>query len=450
MKARLLLAALLAGSLSATAQQGWQAITDLPGGARLSYQRLYVPSATSVWMLRPLYPVRAASSVEVVYSPDNGQTWQVTEVSQQAPNGPNTTYPNVGTECVDLFVLNDQNAWLVVRDVVTGTRVLKRSTTGPAGFQPVTTPIPAGLASVTFFDASTGLATGTVAQQVVMQRTTDGGATWAPVSLPAAMAGVGYLLSKQVVLGSNVWFATDQGGVLHSADAGATWALTNTGLGVGSNLVFRDALHGLAYAQTGSGGTSARLLAATNDGGLTWVRRTPTGPVLTSEMTAVPGTSMYLSGGTDFASPANLGLAYSTDEGQTWQRTGPDLPFSRLAATSPTRVWGCLTYNSTPYPPRTDHQVYQLTGTLLRARPAQVAPGQGVYPNPTAGTVQLPAGHSYREARLYDPAGRLCRTLRLAPGSAQLELGTLPDGLYQLQLRTAAGVTAVQRLAVQR
>ncbi|GAB3838730.1 T9SS type A sorting domain-containing protein [Hymenobacter jeollabukensis] len=93
--------------------------------------------------------------------------------------------------------------------------------------------------------------------------------------------------------------------------------------------------------------------------------------------------------------------------------------------------------------------MFKASSLTLAAQPAQLRDEAAAYPNPTAGELQLPAGHTYREAKLYDTAGRLCRSLRLAPGSRQLELGQVPDGLYQLELRNAAGAAVTQRLAVQ-
>ncbi len=75
---------------------------------------------------------------------------------------------------------------------------------------------------------------------------------------------------------------------------------------------------------------------------------------------------------------------------------------------------------------------------------ASVLPGTRVYPNPTDGLLFLDTnGAVLHEALVFDPVGRL--VLRSIDARAQLDLTSLPGGMYVVHLRTDQG-TVVQRV----
>jgi len=145
-----------------------------------------------------------------------------------------------------------------------------RTTTGGASWAPVTNPAPwATMYGVAFGDASTGVCVGygfnaaTGQNAGVIERTTDGGATWTVVSTTAAFTiDVAFATPSTavVVAASGGFYAT------RSTDGGQTWTIATaeaTAQGY-YGVCFVSATEGYAV---GYGGTVAR----TTDGGLTWV-----------------------------------------------------------------------------------------------------------------------------------------------------------------------------------
>ncbi len=106
-------------------------------------------------------------------------------------------------------------------------------------------------------------------------RTTDGGATWTPVTniaLPNTNE-TGFVNSSFRV-GNNLWFGTNAGRVFYSSDRGISWNFTNIPNAVViSYLAFREDLTGIAVYTESSDANATRYLATTADGGKTWMTR---------------------------------------------------------------------------------------------------------------------------------------------------------------------------------
>ncbi len=81
---------------------------------------------------------------------------------------------------------------------------------------------------------------------------------------------------------------------------------------------------------------------------------------------------------------------------------------------------------------------------VLSTTDEQVAQALALWPNPAHETVQLSGASLGTSATLTDALGRVVRTVRLAPGKAQIDLRGLPAGVYSL--RSGA---AVRRLVVE-
>ena len=371
---------------------------------------------TSIWMVVGRGYSLGQRADNVYTSNDEGQTWNARELA--------SSHCSNGSGLRDCWTLDGQVAWAVTTDLSMYTvppSELLKPTTGIAGFATVKVPVGAGedLRFVRGFSAAVALAAVMASPGATtwpFLRTTNGGQSWLPVAQPPALTP-GDELRKGVLLGNQLWITTKLGNVLYTFDQGQTWQSSASGLGANlRNVVFRDSQHGLAYG--------ADQLRRTTDGGQTWTTFAYTGPARTSSITAVPGAlASYLS-------VADNGTASSTDDGVTWVNLESTSAHSIVTASSPTRAWTTM---DAPY--------FSLSGTLARyvgaALPTRASTENGtfVYPNPTAGSVHLPAAGTYQRAIVYDMLGkqRLTTTLQRA-GTSELPLAELGAGVYEVVL----------------
>ncbi|MEO8585266.1 MAG: sialidase family protein [Acidobacteriota bacterium] len=142
-----------------------------------------------------------------------------------------------------------------------------------------------------------------------LQRSTDGGATWARMNLP--VTNLRALLDS----GGALWASGTGIGVYRSVDGGVNWVKAGTGQPAG--LLYGDlATNGSALAVT-----YGLTVARSTDGGSTWT----TG-------SAIPGASsvsgLAFLGNTLFAAinQGTPGIHRSTDLGTTWTKLGGGLP----------------------------------------------------------------------------------------------------------------------------
>ncbi|MER5774516.1 oxidoreductase [Streptomyces sp. NPDC002039] len=184
---------------------------------------------------------------------------------------------------------------------------------------------------LTFFDSRHGLAVSDpVDGKFRVLSTDDGGRNWRVLpdaGMPAALPGeAGFAASGQclVTAGSrDVWLAT--GGstvarVLHSADRGRTWRVTESPVPAGDPargvfaLAFRDRTTGLAVGgDYRTGEASPRAAAVSADGGRTWRPSTTPPPAYRSGVTWHP----YLRTAALAVGPT--GTDVTLDGGRTWR-----------------------------------------------------------------------------------------------------------------------------------
>ena len=161
-------------------------------------------------------------------------------------------------------------------------------------------------------------------------KTQDGGKSWTRISpdqLPAnqtgeaafAASGTSLLVrsgkQKQVWIGSG---GTGKGRVFASADAGKTWAVTETNLLANQT----SGIFGLWFSADGQRGmavggdykqekAASANVSVTNDGGKTWQAATPTNPQGLKEAVGALTTRRLVAVGPS-------GTCYTDDFGQTW------------------------------------------------------------------------------------------------------------------------------------
>ncbi|MBD2717072.1 T9SS type A sorting domain-containing protein [Microvirga sp. STR05] len=300
---------------------------------------------------------------------------------------------------------------------------------------------------VKFSDATHGIAVGeginsTSAFEVLT--TSNGGTSWQQTvasNIPARIVGEEIVSPFPVlqVLGTRAWFATDEGRVFRSSDRGLTWSVSSTGLtSYIANLAFRDASNGLVMGENGT-------LASTSDGGQTWTRITPSGPLHAVSMVAVPGTNTYISAGLD-GEFGGSGSSYSTNDGQTWTAIESTRNHALISFVGPTVGWsGSLVVDAVG--DISNNGVNRYNGPALSTSAALAAAlGLQVYPNPSADgrfTVEAPGLKSASRISVLDALGRVVvsqpwSAAAIAPAS--LDLSRQAPGVYVLELPAPQGI----------
>ena len=181
-----------------------------------------------------------------------------------------------------------------------------------------------------FWDARRGIAfSDAVAGRFLVRITQDGGEHWDLVAadiLPRAQPGEGAFAASGTCVATldrdQAWIGTgaaDTARVLHTRDAGRTWAVTVSPIAGGRSsgiaaLAFRDSLHGIVLGgDVGDPATRTDNVAVTTDGGRTW--RAGGRPRFAGAVygaAAVPGRPGWV------VAVGPRGLDYSTDDGASW------------------------------------------------------------------------------------------------------------------------------------
>ncbi|WP_460501990.1 T9SS type A sorting domain-containing protein [Hymenobacter agri] len=454
----LALAALLAigVSLPQARAQSWVTISGSPtfiSGYTCEVDGIVSPAPNAKWAVHTTSDF-GFSRTEISQTTNNGQTMQRRVLSFASQSH---VTPLVGTFTDDYSVLDANTAWVLLRDNVafqTGppgsqqTASIQHTTSGLAGFTAMPGVLPAQFRKLHFFNATTGVALSYVVGNLAWQiyRTTDGGTSWTlvPLSAPVLLtSGSG----KKEARGNSLWMSFADGSVLYTSDGGLTWKNSSTGL-PNAQLVFRDDLHGLAYA--------GRQLARTTDGGQSWPLLPALWPTTVKSIVAQPGanpnaSTSYIGAGYAQATTSygfNGVIATSSDDGATWQtQLTNNLTYRYLAANEAGQLWAAL---------EEYYRGSSLAGSAMLLRDTRgplatkiaSAENLSAYPNPTDGVFQL-AGPIQGKAtvRVYDAAGRLCQQTTVGDASRTVDLSAQPVGVYQVQMVKADGTIRNHRLS---
>ena len=301
-----------------------------------------------------------------------------------------------------------------------------------------------------FFNANDGMAMGDpVSSEYEIYTTADGGTTWtavpgANIPNPASGSEYGYTGVYSVV-NDTVWFGTNNGYVYRSVDKGLTWTKAATGLADINEVHFANGSYGIAaeYNQTYGNFT----LKNTTDGGLTWNTVTPTctnpNGTFGNSLCYVPGTARtFVNTGADYQMP-NMGAAYSTDGGLTWDYLYTDnmtTQFLDVEFVSTTIGWAGSFVNAAG----SDSGIFKYTGGPVGL--PWNTPDQeiiNVFPNPTTGIVNVGINNmmsSELNVNVYDLVGKLVYSSKETEKFFQLDLGSLEKGLYMIEVTSGTKV----------
>jgi len=170
----------------------------------------------------------------IIKTTDGGTTW----ASANTPFGTTTVYAG------HVFSANKVIA-------VGGSAKAFMTTNGGTSWSPITTGIPGSYFVVRFYNDSVGVMAGYSSPNPVASKTTDGGATWIPLSFPAeydgsSLWGVGFR-------NANVfWLSGINGVVYYTTDGGTSWTKAKKMTG---NTLYSFAVAGDDLWISGSNGT---------------------------------------------------------------------------------------------------------------------------------------------------------------------------------------------------
>lgn len=164
----------------------------------------------------------------------------------------------------------------------------------------------------------------------VLIRSTDGGVTFAPVTI----AGGGNRLTGLMATPEGTFLASTHVGMFRSTDDGASWSPVGFTLPPSETVRFLEGRHSQSWMIS----STSRQLFRSSDDGLTWVPVEATGLPIAAAVTSMATTRV----GTILATVDNAGLYRSIDGGASWSRSG-DATDGVAAAPSGTVIAGSST-----------------------------------------------------------------------------------------------------------
>lgn len=171
-------------------------------------------------------------------------------------------------------------------------------------------------------------------------RTVDGGRTWLNAT-PQGLTGIGYPTVLAVLDAATVWALAPNvdfytGALYHTTDGGLSWTSTSVPFG-GASLQFLDALTGRALSNLGVGlGSNAVEMYQTSDGGVTWLSVFNDHPSRSNSSDTLPFGGIkngmtFLDANTGWVTgsrpmPGDIYLFLTRDGGISWSQQGIPLP----------------------------------------------------------------------------------------------------------------------------
>lgn len=369
---RFLFAVLIAGSINVQGQWNTEVSGLNPSG--LGINDISIVNANVVWA--SAFDTTGTSPVnKFTRTLNGGTTWTPGAVT--------------GASALDIssiYAYNQDTAWVSMLNNNAGGGKIYRTNDGGATWTAQSTATfsaPGGSTDFVYmFDKNNGVCVGdSNTGYWEIYTTTNGGTNWTRVTagnIPPNLAGEAGSENNYTVVGNTIWFGTSSGRIYKSANMGATWTVTASGLPAVTRVAFKDANNGIA--------TDGTALVKTSNGGTTWTSLTFTGTLYSTDLIYIPGTAgTYMSSGATFYGGINNGSSQSLDDGATWTSIDA-VAHSKLAFLNSTTGWSGG-FNTSP----TVKGMYKWNGsstTGIKNLPAFES-GISAYPNPFSGVLNF-------------------------------------------------------------
>lgn len=363
---------------------------------------------------------------DVYRTQDGGDSWAL------------LTYTGAYNRCVSFT--DAQNGWIGLLYQL-GEDALLHTTNGGATWEPVSLPEPkpVGMCGMQAVDGNTVCVVGAYYGYPRFVRTDDGGANWSVQDMSAYCGALvdTYWFDEQtgLVIGSTTPGSTRRARILRTTDGGATWSIVYTGTRdqeLGWKLSFVSSKVGFVSIEN-LAETGACYFLKTTDGGESWTEHLFSPTYLNCQ--GIGFTTEYYG----WLGGWNIGTAVTRDGGATWTPNNFGYNLNRVRMLSPYLGYAC------------GRNVYKFVadpsavGETPPARPAWLSQNR---PNPASArtTIAFRIDRPGRVSlRLYDSQGRLVRDIFGGERSAgeyteSIDAGRLAAGTYYYELRTPAGV----------
>ncbi|HWY13471.1 MAG TPA: T9SS type A sorting domain-containing protein [Bacteroidia bacterium] len=284
---------------------------------------------------------------------------------------------------------------------------------------------------VAFVNPTVGICLGDpVGGSFEIHKTINGGATWSAIAgtnIPNPVSGEYGLTNSFTTYSNTIWYGTNKGRVYRSSNAGSTWTVSAamTGATDVSRLAFTDANNGLCIAATGT----VQNLWQTTNGGMTWTNLAQPINCGFNDVAAIKGTSWFAS-----VSNPSMSIAYSTDNGVTWNSWGGSgIGYLTIGFSDNATGWAGTFSDAVS---ASVGGVYKFSGLPLGIAQSNLAPKAiSTYPNPNNGTFQilLPSAKRGLSISVTDALGNVVYSEKTTTTSSEnktFNLQHLAKGIY--------------------
>lgn len=243
----------------------------------------------------------------------DGNNWKSGDINPEGTDGFSTSM---------ITAVDANTAWVALYDGTNGGGKIVRTSDGGKTWAVQSSAsfvAPNGFPNVIhFWDANNGFCQGDPnGGYFEIYTTTNGGDTWTRVpkaNIPDNLDKEYGRVGDYAVYNDIVWFATDHGRIFKSTDKGNNWAVVQLPFSNSAfKVTFRDANNGIVLTTD----LDNNVMYRTTDGGTNWTKVNYSGNLYFNDIKYVPGTSILISTGSDYKTPAQ-GISYSTDDGNTF------------------------------------------------------------------------------------------------------------------------------------